>query len=340
MRFRCVTLLFLLAALAGCGERGDSGEVWRFALEEVEGSVQWAYAREFKSMVEARTDGEVTVRIHPYGSLGTSADLTQQVRQGALQFTFASPGHLGSVVPEVQLLTLHFILSDDNRVNHEVLTGNQRFNQLLDEAYRERGLTLYSIVPEGWMVWTAGTPLRNPADFDGVKIRTMVSPLLLSSYKAYGAKPSPMPYGEVYGALQMDMIDAQVNPVFAIQEMSFHEVQSAMTRARHAQFIATVASAPGFIDGLSAERRAMLDEIRGELAGFIFDKQRELNDKRLAMIEDSSDIEIIELDDSQRAAFRERSLPVRDEYVELAGERGRKLLDTLVQAIEQADAAD
>ncbi|MDT0633988.1 TRAP transporter substrate-binding protein DctP [Spectribacter hydrogenoxidans] len=340
MRFPCVTLLLLLAALAGCGERGESGEVWRFALEEVEGSVQWTYAQQFKSMVESRTDGEITVRIHPYGSLGTSADLTQQLRQGALQFAFASPGHLGSVVPEVQLLTLHFILSDDNRVNHDVLTGNERFNQLLDEAYRERGLTLYSIVPEGWMVWTAGKPLRTPADFDGVKIRTMVSPLLLSSYKAYGAKPSPMPYGEVYGALQMDMIDAQVNPVFAIQEMSFHEVQDAMTRARHAQFIATVASAPGFIDGLSGERRAMLDEIRGELAGFIFEKQRELNDQRLAMIEDSSDIEIVELGDSERAAFRERSLPVRDEYVELAGERGRKLLDTLLQAIEQADGAD
>lgn len=333
MNLRFIAVLAAAGLLAGCGDSGGAGNVWRFALEEVEGSVQWEYARRFEELVEARSGGEIDVRIYPYGSLGTSADLTQQVQQGALQFTFASPGHLGSVVPEVQLFVLHFVLSDDSELNHRVLTGSRELHELMDAAYRQRGLALYSVVPEGWMVWTANRPLREPADFRGLKIRTMVSPLLVQAYRAYGANPTPMPYGEVYGALQLGVIDAQVNPVFAIEEMSFYEVQEVMSFARHSQFVATVAANPAFLDGLSDRQRQMLDDVRTELADYVFDVQQRLNEERLDIIDRNSDIRMVELTDAQREVFRELSMPVRDRYVRLAGPRGEALLDTLTEAV-------
>ena len=52
----------------------------------------------------------------------------------------------------------------------------------------------------------------------------MTSPLLWRAYDAYGASPTPLPYSEVYSGLQLHMIDGQVNPIFAIEEMSFYEV--------------------------------------------------------------------------------------------------------------------
>ncbi len=338
MRFRDLAVAAAALAAVACHSSSD-GEVWRFAIEEIEGSVQYDYATRFESLVEERTNGAVSVEVYPYGSLGTSAQLSEQVQSGALQLAFASPGHLGSVIPEVQVFSLHFLLSDDEAVNQRVLTEDAPFRRLLDEAYRERQLELLAIVPEGWMVWTANRPLRTPDDFAGLKIRTMVSPLLVEAYAAYGANPTPMPYAEVYGGLQLGMIDAQVNPVFAIEEMSFYEVQDYMTFAHHAPFVSTVVASPAFVAGLAPERRALLDDVLHELDGYVFETQRRLNRERLDVILRAGGTEVVTLDDSERATFRALSLPVRETYVEMAGPRGRAILDSLEATVRDAQSA-
>jgi tripartite ATP-independent transporter DctP family solute receptor len=323
--------------LAGCGG-GDGGEVWRFAIEEIEGRVQHAYAARFETRVEQRTQGSVQVEVYPYGSLGTSTDLTEQVQRGALQLAFASPGHLGSVVPEAQVFSLHYVLSDDEAVNHAILSEKGRFRELLGEAYAERRLALLAILPEGWMVWTANRPLRAPADFRGLKMRTMVSPLLVAAYAAYGADPTPMPYAEVYSGLQLGMIDAQVNPVFAVEEMSFHEVQSDLVFAHHAPFVTTLVADPEFLAALPPARRALLEEVVEELDPWIFEVQQRLNRERLRRIEAEGGTRIARLGDAEREAFRALSVPVRDTYRDLAGPRGGEILEALLARVAAADA--
>lgn len=330
----------LLALAAGCspGSGGDV-EIWRFAIEEIEGSVQHAYASEFERRIEAGSSGAIRVEIYPYGSLGSSVQLTEQVQSGAIQLAFASPGHLGSVVPEAQVFSLHFLLSDDETTNLGLLAHDGTFGGLLAEAYREHGLELLSIVPEGWMVWTANRALREPADFSGLKMRTMASPLLVESYAVYGASPTPMPYAEVYSGLQLGMIDAQVNPVFAIEEMSFDEVQSHMTFARHAPFVTTLVAHPGFVAGLDEARRALLHTTVAGLESWADETQRDFNATRLEKIRAEGGTELVELDDAQRARFRELSLPVRALFVEMTGARGQAMLDALGEALRSHASA-
>lgn len=339
LRLRLLALAAPALVATACGGGGGK-ETWRFAIEEIEGSVQHAYATRFEELVEERSGGEIDVVVYPYGALGTSSQLTEQVRSGALQLAFASPGHLGSVIPEIQVFSLHFVFSEDPEVNRRVLTAGGPLRALLGEAYRDHGLHLLAIVPEGWMVWTADRPLRSPEDFRGLKIRTMVSPLLVESYRAYGASPTPMPYAEVYSGLQLGMIDAQVNPVFAIEEMSFHEVQDAMTFADHLPFVATVVAGPAFVDGLPPARRELLQEVARELDAYVAGVEEELNAERLETIREETSIEIVHLTEAERAAFREASLPVRETYVELAGPRGRRILDTLLEEVAKAEAGD
>jgi len=329
-----ISLLALPAilTLTACGG-DDATREWRFAIEEIQGSVQHRYAERFEELVEERSGGEIQVSVYPYGALGTSSQLTELVQKDAIQLAFASPGHLGSVVPEVQIFSLHFVFSDDEAVNQKVLTESEELRSLLDEAYRERGLELLAVVQEGWMVWTADRALAAPEDFTGLKIRTMASPLLLDAYNAYGANPTPMPYAEVYGGLQLNMIDAQVNPVFAIEEMSFYEVQDYMVFADHLPFIATVVTSPEFYQGLAPETREMLDGVLADLDDYVFGVQEQFNRERLDQIRERSDIEVVRLDEEQRERFRQASLPVRERYVELAGDRGRQILDTLLAEV-------
>jgi TRAP-type C4-dicarboxylate transport system substrate-binding protein len=334
--------LVLMLALVGCADPDEEAVtppepepvIWRFALEEIEGSVQDAYAQEFSRRLAERSDGMINIEVYPYGSIGTSSQITEMMQSGALELAFASPGHLADAIPEVGVFTLHFVLSDDSQTNRQVLS-DPRLHELLRDPYRDEDLELLAIVQEGWMVWSGDRPLRTPDDFRDFRIRTMTSPILVESYRAYGANPTPMPYAEVYSGLQLGQIDGQVNPIFAIEEMSFYEEQDFLTSGRHAQFVATVAASRHWWDGLTDEKREMIEQTRDEMIEWIDREQIRYNEERLQAILDAGGTEFVELTDDEREVFRELSLGVRDIYIEQAGERGREILEALIELVEE-----
>lgn len=353
----CSILIIALSLLMGCSQEPSESEssssdntqssadsqnkqdkaVWRFALEEIEGSVQDAYAKEFKKRIESKSNGVIQVEIYPYGSLGTSSQLTELVQGGAIELAFASPGHLASVIPEVGVFTLHFVLSDNNEINKQVLSSD-RVHQILAGPYQAQSLHLMSIIPEGWMVWTGNKPLTTLDAFEGFKMRTMTSPILVNSYKAYGANPTPLPYAEVYSALQLGQIDGEVNPIFAIEEMKFYEEQDVMTMAKHAQFITTLVAGQTWQQQLSKQQQQWLDETVNGMVDWIYTKQKEYNLQRLEKIKAAGGTEIVELTSEQREAFREASKSVQALYIEQAGENGKTLLETITSMVAELEA--
>ncbi len=336
--------LVLWSGLTACGVRPGTGdghaeEIWRFAIEETQGSVQDAYAQRFRELVEERTDGAVRVKVYPYGTLGTSDQITEQLHAGTIQFAMASPGHLGKIIPEVQVFLLHFVFSDDEEVDNRVLR-NPELLSTFDRLYEEKGLKLLSFFSEGWMVWTANHPIRRPEDFQGVKFRTMTSPLLLEAYDAYGASPTPLPYSEVYSGLQLSMIDGQVNPVFAIEEMSFYEVSETLIFPGHALFVTSAVTGEKFFDGLTPERQEMVRGVVADLQDEIFEVQRKFNRERLkTMQERNPDVRIVRLTEAERERFRRASLPVRETFVEMAGREGEEVLGLLLGAVQERERA-
>jgi tripartite ATP-independent transporter DctP family solute receptor len=326
-------------ALATAVGHAANAEEWKFAIEEIQGSVQDAYAQEFKKRIEEKTGGEVTVTIYPYGALGTSAELTELVTQGAIQFANASPGHLGTLVPEIQVFSVPYLLSENNEVNEQVLTESPVIYETLQEDFHDKGLHLLTMYPEGEMVWTANKEIRSPEDFDNFKMRTMVSPMLVAAYEAYGASPTPLPYGEVYGGLQLKQIDGQVNPIFAIEEMKFYEVQDYLIFSGEQQFTTTVVTnSDWYAADLSDEHKQILDETIAELADYIFEVQEQYNQERLETIKsEKPEIQVIELTEEERDAFRERSMQAREAFVEMTGDEGQQILDALVADIEAAE---
>ncbi len=318
----------------------DGPQQWRFALEEPVGSVQHAYALKFKELIEKKTDGRITVQIYPYGTLGTSDQITEQLPMEAVQFAMASPGHVGKIIPEVQVFLLHFLLSDNAEVNRQVLQ-DPRIIDAIDELYAEKGMQLLSIYAEGWQVWTTQKPIRRPSDFSGVKMRIMTSPLLMAAYDAYGANPTPLPYSEVYSALQLKMVDAQVNPIFAVEEMSFYEVTDWMIFPNHAQFVTTAVASRPFFQELPAEEKKLVRETIAELNDYIFEVQREFNSERMELIlHQRPDLSLLTLNDEQRERFRQASLPVRNQFDQMAGPRGAALRELLQSIVDEKIALE
>ncbi|MCQ6260974.1 TRAP transporter substrate-binding protein DctP [Alcanivorax sp. MM125-6] len=331
----------LMGAVAALGllafSAGAAAETWRIGLEEIEGSVQHRYAEQFKELVEEQSDGDITVQLLPYGTWGsTYSSLYDAVQGGAIQMGFGS-GALGGTVPESQLLNLNFIMPADQLETTKVLNSDAFLkSEAWQQAFRQRDLVPLAELPEGYQVWTANKAIRAPADMKGVNIRVMDNSLLRSTYNAYGATPTTIAYGELYSALQQGQADANIQPVFAHEEMGFYEVQSHMIFARQSQFVATLMGNADWYDGLSDTRRAMLDKVTGKLVRAGHDMQTRFNQERLETIKSESDITIIELDDAQRDAFRKLAKPVRQTYIDEVGERGEQSLNILLKAFKKA----
>lgn len=352
-----VLVVLALLLVAGCGggtseepagDQNGGGEeevveeqtyTWRFAHEEVDGSVQDVYVKKFKEIIEAKSDGRITIEIYPVGQIGDATQQCELLQSGGLEFGMVSPGNTGTIVPENQLFSLHFLFSEDMDKNAEIFKTSKALNELLTEKYLEKNIKVLAYWTEGHMEWTSNRPVNHPDLWKGFKMRTMPSPMIVASYEAYGANPTPVPYMEVYSGLQLKMIDGQENPLFAIEEMKFCEVQDYLTLGGSSLYVTTTACNPDFFDSLPADIQNMILETVEELRDFSFEVQAELNGAALDKIkQDTPDIEIVYLTEEEREAFKEKSKAAYDRYVEMVGPSGEEILNLLMEEIAEMDA--
>lgn len=305
-------------------------EDWKFAIEEIPGSIMDAYAQEFKSRIEAATDGDVTVTVYPMGTLGTPTETVEQAADGIIQFTNVSIGNLGTIVPESQVFLLPYLLPSDAGAISNILSSSETIYGPLNEDFRKRGLEVMTMYSEGPQVWTTNREIRTPEDFANFKMRVMVSPILLETYKNMGASPTPLPFGEVFGALQLGAVDGQVNPIPTIEEMKFYEVTSHLIWAGEQELVTTVVAGSDWFETLTPDRQTLVRDTMAGMTGYIDGVVSDFNQKRLDTIKTAKpEIGLVVLTEEERDAFRARSGDTAGAYVETAGTRGQELLDAL-----------
>ncbi|WP_102348173.1 TRAP transporter substrate-binding protein [Bacillus sp. Marseille-P3661] len=354
-----LSLLFALGlVLAACGgsetaneeapegNSGDEGSTeeksyhWRFVTEELDGQVQYEYAEEFAKRMEEKSNGNIKIDVYEFGGLGSEVNQVEQLQNGAVEFAIVSPGFTGTMVPEGQLFALHFLFPDDVAKTQEILNSSEALNVDLAAKYEEHNIKPLAYWTEGATQWTGNKELNSPDDFKGFKMRTQTSPLMLESYKAYGANPTPMSWGELYTGLEQGTVEGQENPIFFIEDASFHEVQSHMTISNHNNYVAMTTVNPTFYNDLPADIRALIDETVEELQPWIFDLQKQQNTEFLEKIKTNTEYptEVIELTEEQRQAFKELALPVHEYYVNEVSTVSGAILEKLKSEIEAAAA--
>jgi TRAP-type C4-dicarboxylate transport system substrate-binding protein len=131
-----------------------------------------------------------------------------------------------------------------------------------------------------------------------------------------------------------------VNPIFAIEEMKFYEVQDYMIWAGQQEFTTTVVANADFYNGLSDEHQQMVDETVSEMVDVIFNIQNEYNQERLEKIKnDPKSPEMVRLSDEQREPFRKAATEVEAKFVDMVGDSGERVLNALkdeIAACEQS----
>lgn len=310
---------------------------WRYAFEEAITDVQGVYASKFKEHIEANSDH--SIQLFPYGTLGESADIMEQTQAGLLQFVDQSPGFTGSLIPEAQVFFIPYLLPETQKALDSFFRNSKAINEDFKSIYAQHGLELLKMFPEGEVVVTTREPFENPADLSGVKIRVMTNPLLVESYKAFGATPTPLAWGEVYGGLQTNIIQGQENPLFWVESAKMYEVSDVITFTGHNNFTTAVMANKRFFDGLSADDQKLVQDAMDAAFDHIMKYQEGLSERSLEKIlAQKPDIEVVRLSEEQRVPFRAAAAEVEAKYIEMTGDTGKALLEQFKQDLKAATA--
>lgn len=308
---------------------------WKYAFEESLTEVQGVYATKFKEEIEKNSDH--TVQLFPFGTLGESADIMEQAQAGILQFVDQSPGFTGSLIPEAQVFFVPYLLPTDQAQLARFYRDSKAINNDFQKLYAEKGLELLRMFPEGEVAMTTKAPVNSCKDLNEVKFRVMTNPLLVESYKAFGATPTPLPWGEVYGGLQTNIIQGQENPTFFLFSTKIYEVTDYITYAGHNNFTTAVMANKTFYDGLSPEDQKLIQAAATTAYDYIVDYQKGLAEQELKKIKEAKpEMKVTVLNEDQRSCFKAAAKDVESKFIEMTGDSGKAILEQMKADLKAA----
>lgn len=334
-------LILCSCSLAMAGEYTGGEVKAKLASEEIKGDFMTVWAEKFAEHMKEWSDGKIDITVYPYGTLGATGDINELAQLGVVQFVFSDYAWISAFVPQAQVLALNYIFPTQ-KVSEilDWMMQNGKFMPLLEKHFRNNGLVPMAVMYEGWQWVTSKKPIHSPADMKGLKVRLMSSKLLVENYKAYGASPTPMSYGEVYSGLQMGLIDAQVNPIFADYSMKFYEVQDYFTQLKNEPFLGIPTANAEFFDGLTPEAQ---QEMRNFWLGAIVPAGKWINERNASdkkkIKEASPEVTFTVLEDDAIAEFKKLAKTVYPKFVEIGGEGSQEILDVLLADIKAAKKA-
>jgi len=286
---------------------GVGAQTLRFGHANSPGEVANDMFNELADRVKTRTKGAVTIRVYPSEQLGKEADLVQQVKSGALDMSAPSMAVMSSLVPAMEMASGPFLWRDWKEA--ETVLRGTAFEPLWDELRDKHNiLPVTKILYWGWRDFTfTDREVRKPEDMSGLKIRVPESPIWVEMVRAFGAAPTPIPFGEVYTALQQKTVDGQENPIPTIYSRKFYEVQGVLSMTRHMLQNNTIVINKASFAKLSPENQKILLEEAAAVSAKNTQLQQGREQSMLEEIRKSGKIKVI--DEPDRAAFQAKVEP-------------------------------
>jgi tripartite ATP-independent transporter DctP family solute receptor len=182
--------------------------------------------------VKDKTAGRVDIQVFANSQLGTGKDMIESVSSGALQLTTDGAGALGAFLPQLSVIEAPYLWRD--AAHMAKAAGTPLFAKLNDDLVSKRGMRMLNITYYGKRHLTTGNKaVRTPADMAGFKLRVPPVDTFRAMAEAWGARATPIAFGELYLALSQGAVDGQENPLPTIQSGKFFEVQKYLVLTEH-----------------------------------------------------------------------------------------------------------
>jgi TRAP-type C4-dicarboxylate transport system substrate-binding protein len=181
-------------------------------------------AETFKELVEAKTNGDIQVKIFPGTLTNSEEEAFEFLKIGSVDIGATSAGHIAGYYPDIQFLQLPYLFK--SKEHYRVARRSGVVNEILREISKATGLKALGIYSDcnGFAI-SSTTPITKIEDAKGVKLRCMQNPLFVDIYKDFGFTVTPTDWGELYTSMQTGLVNANdlgvyCNYIFKLKEVA------------------------------------------------------------------------------------------------------------------------
>lgn len=304
------------------GTSGYTGGSYKISIGHVcsESHTIHQVCEAFKSEVEEKSEGAITVEIHPNSELGGDEAMLESVALGTLTMVIPSATMLSTYVKEYDVLGMPYLFEDVNTAFEAVDGGlGDLLNQKLADA--DVGFINLGYNFNGIRNMTNNKrPIKTPDDLKGLKMRCMSNPIFIKMFETLGANATPMSWSELFTAMQQGTVDGEENPASLIYESKFHEVQKYISTTEHIYDFCGVIIGSSFYDSLDAQAKKIIDDaVRDQLVNKQRIMETEKNQEYLELLQ-AEGMELTELTPEERKVFSDKVAPMYEGWEENYGE--------------------
>jgi len=302
-----VKTLLAAVAVAAVGVAQAQVKTIKFANQNAKGHPIVMGMEKFAELVEQKSGGKMKVNVFPGGALGSDQANVSMLQGGTLEMAAMNSGIFASVVKDFAVYDFPFLFSTPKEA--DAVTDGP-FGRQLHAKLEEKGMVGLAYYELGFRQLTnSKRPIAKVEDIAGLKLRVIPNPINVDWVSALGANPTPLPFPELYAALEQKAVDGQENPVATIQGAKLFEVQKYMTLTNHQYNPQSVVVSKKYWDSLSAEEKKVLQDAANESSKY----QREQSRSAAAGILDAlkkAGMQVNELPAAEVDKLRDKMKPV------------------------------
>ena len=290
---RTVVLLLVLCLFAFAGQAGEKRKISAnvASVYAAEGNIHEGMIK-FKEIVEAKTDGRISITVHPAGGLGGEREVVEGVSNGTIEMGAHGGMDIFLYMPQYEAFEEMFVIRDLDHLNKFWATLGQEVSKEIEDT---KGIINVGTVPRGSRFITANKPIRHPDDLKGMKMRLPDHKFRIRYFESMGVLPTIVAFPELYMALKTGVVDSQENPPETIYNYKYYETQKYLIPTSHLYASNRYIVSKRWLNRLDAEDQQIIlsswkeatdyaNELVPDPDAYYIDKL--VNEKGMIMVED------------------------------------------------------
>lgn len=329
---RCIVTISLVFLLLGLGSQSLFAEPIKLKLGFVTAASEtdpyYITSKKFAELIEEYSDGKYKVNLFPSGQLGNERDMIKNLTMGTMDLGVITNAPVGSFINAFMVLDLPFIFGNRD-VAHEVLDGEA--GQMLLDKLGQMNIKGLAFSEGGYRHMINNVrPITEPADTEGIKFRVMKTPIYIGLFKSLGSNAVPLPWGEVFTAVQQNVVDGLEIPIPVIYSNKFYEVTKYLSLTGHTYSPLIVMCSKSRWSKLSQEEKDMFARAAQEAAEYERDALKGIIEDFLTKLENKG----MEINDVPNKEPFQKA--VRPMYKDFEDKIGKDVLQTVLEARNKA----
>jgi len=290
----CMLILVMLSVLVSQSVLAQDKIVIKYADFHPLDTINYESQLLFKEILEQKVGDKVEVKLYPGGQLGAQRDLIEQVKLGTIDMTFGNPPYFSNLIPAFGVMDLPYIFNDYYHI--ERVVAGEVGSMLNDLLIKQEGMRILGWFHIGFRdMITSKTPIRKIEDFKGVKFRSPEVSTYINMFKALGATPTPIPWTDVYQAMQTKLVDGLETSPEGMTSTKVYEVGKYVTLTNHINTVECPTINEAFYQSLPEDVKQALHETMDLLVPWQRYKVIRKNIEAIQELKDQG-CEIIEID--------------------------------------------